>query len=89
MVLSTDSSPGVVGFYRDLLSNVVCQITMAFSVKRHGFEEPLKMVIYSYCSSDQIHINSAIITMNNRVTLIEYDLGSKKHTQLPTRMLNP
>lgn len=54
MVLSTDSSPGVVGFFRDLLSNVVCQITMAFSVKRHGFEEPLKMVIYSYCSSDQI-----------------------------------
>lgn len=89
MVPSMDSPPGVVGFYGDLLSNIVCQITMAFSIKRHGIEEPLKLVIYSYCSRDQIHINSAIITVNNRVTLIKYDLGFKKHTQLPTRMLNP
>lgn len=62
MVPSTESPLGVVGSYQDLLSNVVCQIIMAFSVKRDRIEELLKLVIYSFCSRDQIHINSAIIT---------------------------
>lgn len=62
MVPSTESPLVVVGSYQDLLSNVVCQITMAFSVKRDRIEELLKLVIYSFCLRDQIHINSAIIT---------------------------